>query len=843
MTDLTHVDQLGLQAQKVGNPLGIIRNPSGDVAVQAGEIFELSVTVTNDGIHSAIINIDITDSTDIVSQWCTSSRESLALNPGESSEVFFRIQVPTETLPGFYPYTLVIDAPKHYPEETPIRYPARLQVLSYVRETAEVSNPVLGIAPATTAASPMPLQAGDALALTVLVDNRCDRVDRFRLICPDLPAEWVKIIYPEGPQTGVVITSEALELNPGDTGQIQVLIQPPLDTDAGIYTPTIRLFSINNPELVLLEAVYLQILPIYQVDIELISLVSRVKNQSGWFELRLHNAGNTPRTLNLQVQNLDGEELCDYTLSPTQVHLLPHASTKVSLEVQPTQWWKRPFYGRPLNFALELEDAQQLPLANNRFQGALIWEPRPWWQLLLVVLTLFGTLVGIALLVWWLLTRPPARAEIISFAPATYTLKEADGRPIELNWTIKNPQTFNQLQLKGVSPDGVVMSGPFVYDFREGMPPELSHFCTLTEVLRCQQVPTDARKPGTYHFELSVSPQSEGVPQPMAAKTEAIVVQPFPPPQIQQFEPTKTTYTEPIGQGTETQPSEIYLNWKITQGKRTKAMLIGQGTDNASGTAPKLFDWTKVTLIGRGADNAPITAPQIFDFSRGIPESLKDYCHLDSQTLVCLKVPTGVQDAGIYTFELKVTPKPTQPNPPTEPSPIIQKTEPIQIKLGPVEIEEFKINGRIAKPKYVFALKDQNPLMMNVSWKVKGSKNTKVNLLPAPGTVALQGEKNLSFGPTSATQTLILQVTNAKGEQQNRSVVIETVAPPAPVAQAPEAPASAAANSSNTPAAAPSVDPNSAAAPAPPLPDPPGGIQPVPRDLNSPPPAELPPQF
>lgn len=86
------------------------------------------------------------------------------------------------------------------------------------------------------------------------------------------------------------------------------------------------------------------------------------------------------------------------------------------------------------------------PLANNRFQGALIWEPRPWWQLLLVILTLFGTLVGIALLVWWLLTRPPARAEIISFAPATYTLKEADGRPIELNWTIKilrNSSSFN----------------------------------------------------------------------------------------------------------------------------------------------------------------------------------------------------------------------------------------------------------------------------------------------------------------------------------------------------------------------------------------------------------------
>lgn len=819
MTDLTPVDQLGLQAQKVGNPLGIIRNPSGDVAIQAGEIFELSVTVTNDGIRSAIININITDPADIVSQWCTCSRESLALNPGESSEVFFRIQVPTETLPGFYPYTLVIDAPKHYPEETPIRYPARLQVLSYIRETAEVSNPVLGITPATTAAAPMPLQAGDALALTVLVDNRCDRVDRFRLICPDLPAEWVKIIYPEGPQVGVVVASEALELNPGDTGPIQVLIQPPLDTDAGIYTPTIRLFSMNNPELVLLEAVYLQVLPIYQVDIELISLVSQVKNQSGWFELRLHNAGNTPRILNLKVQNLDAEELCDYTLSPTQVHLLPHASAKVSLEVQPTKWWKRPFYGRPLNFALELEDAQQLPLTNNRFQGALIWEPRPWWQLLLVILTLFGTLVGIALLVWWLLTRPPARAEIVSFAPTSYTFKEAEGRPIELNWTIKNPHKFQQLQIKGVSPDGVVLSGPFVYDFQEGIPQELSHFCTLAEALRCQQVPTDARKPGTYRFELSLSPQPEGVPQPIAAKTEAIVVEPFPPPQIQQFGPTQPTYTEPVGQATQTGQPGIHLNWQITRSKGAK-----------------------VTLIGRKTDNTPVKAPQVFDLSQGIPKSLQKNCRWDAQTLICVNVPTGVQEAGTYIFELKVTPKPTQTDSPETP-PITQKTDPIQITPGPVQIQEFKINGRMAKPKYVFALKDQNPLQVNVSWKVRGGKNTKVNLLPAPGTVPPQGQATLSFGPTSATQTLTLQVTNAQGEQQNRSVVIETVAPPAPVAKAPEAPASAAANNQNAPATVPGAAPSATEAPVLPLPDPPGGIQPVPRDRNSPPPAELPPQF
>ncbi|WP_255801043.1 hypothetical protein [Acaryochloris sp. 'Moss Beach'] len=35
------------------------------------------------------------------------------------------------------------------------------------------------------------------------------------------------------------------------------------------------------------------------------------------------------------------------------------------------------------------------------------------------------------------------------------------------------------------------------------------------------------------------------------------------------------------------------------------------------------------------------------------------------------------------------------------------------------------------------------------------------------------------------------------------------------------------------------MDPNAAAAPAPPLPDPPGGIQPVPRDRNSPPPSRI----
>jgi hypothetical protein len=38
--------------------------------------------------------------------------------------------VPVEAVPGTYDYTFVVDAQQHYPEDTPLRHQARLQVIA-----------------------------------------------------------------------------------------------------------------------------------------------------------------------------------------------------------------------------------------------------------------------------------------------------------------------------------------------------------------------------------------------------------------------------------------------------------------------------------------------------------------------------------------------------------------------------------------------------------------------------------------------------------------------------------------------------------------------------------------
>ncbi len=409
------------QALTPGKPLSTIINPSGDFAIAPGSTFELCVTITNEGNQSALIDIFIDETSQPLRQWCVSPYERLALGRGQSSEVIFEIQVPLNTLPDSYNYMLVIDAQQHYPEDTPIQHQAKLQVLPFVQEAVRVSDPTFTLLPVTSSTAPALIPPGTALDVQVLVYNRSDRVDRFRLTCPDLARDWFTVIYPEGlPEVGLVRILDGLELNPGDNGQIQLLLNPPLDTWAGVYSPTVRLYSTNNPDLVLLDTVYLQVAPVYLLDVELVTLVGKVKDQSGLFELQLRNRSNTTREIILRAKSADGDDTCTYSLTPDRVRLLPAGSASVSLLIQPKKkWWGRPFYGRTFTFIVELEDTQQYALVNNRYQGTLIWEGRPWWHFLLVILGIVGLIGALIFLIWWLFFSPKPRPEIIEFSPAS----------------------------------------------------------------------------------------------------------------------------------------------------------------------------------------------------------------------------------------------------------------------------------------------------------------------------------------------------------------------------------------------------------------------------------------
>jgi hypothetical protein len=838
----SQVAEMIYQVQTPGNPLGTILNPSGEVAVRAGERFELSVTVANQGNVSALVDIFIDESSTLVRQWCRSPHERLALGAGQTSEVFFEFEVPVATAPGPYDYLLAIDAPQHYPEDTPILHQGRLQVLPLIQETRKGYDPTFTLQPTTSSIAPALVQPGTLLEISAIVHNRSDRVDRFRLTCPDLAVDWYRVSYPEGlPTAGIVVTADGLELNPGDRGEIQLAIAPPVDTRAGVYSPTVRLYCANQPDLVLLDVVYLQVLPIYLLNVELLTLVGRVRNRAGLFTLQLHNAGNTPRELVIYANSADGADWCTLTVTPARVQLQPGESQQVRLQVQPTQkWWRHSFVSRRLNFVVELEDVEQLPLTNTRFQGVLVWDGRPWWHLLLLILTILGTIGAIALLIWWFFPRPLAPPEIVEFAPASNAYQEANGEGVRLNWTIANPTQLQTLRLQGVSPDGVTISGPVEYDWRRGIPNTLRDYCAIEQELVCQNVPTDARQAGDYVFELSALGKRKN-DTPATRQTNTVRIEPIPLPQVVELAPTQPTYQEASTAADATpEPTagEILLNWTISHPDRIRELkLIGRAPD--------------------GTVNRPLTT---YDFSRGIPDALGELCAIASEGLRCENVPTNAREAGTYVFELTVIPQTSTEEPPT------QKTDPIKIEptVIPIEIVEFQVNGTDALPKYLIEVEPDEPILLTLSWQVEGGDDLKTELLPAPGTVATEGSVSYPLSQTPGSETITLQVTNAAGEQVSRSVTIETFStpPPEPIPLPPPPPPATAGSATTTvpvleppapssgaaPSAPGATSPPGAAEPSPspsqptPLPPPPGASPPIPPDRNSPPPAELPPQ-
>ncbi|HEY9864379.1 MAG TPA: hypothetical protein V6D21_09420, partial [Candidatus Obscuribacterales bacterium] len=92
----------------IAKPIALIINPSEDSSACAGEIFELRVTVTNQGNKGAVINIYIDETSGLLRQWCSHASESLALAENCSAEVVFYFAIPINATPENHSYLLVI---------------------------------------------------------------------------------------------------------------------------------------------------------------------------------------------------------------------------------------------------------------------------------------------------------------------------------------------------------------------------------------------------------------------------------------------------------------------------------------------------------------------------------------------------------------------------------------------------------------------------------------------------------------------------------------------------------------------------------------------------------------
>ncbi|MEH2401729.1 COG1470 family protein [Nostoc sp.] len=742
------------------NPLEVIINPPGIQFGMPGDTIQLYVVVINQGDQSAVIDLYFVfdEVFQNLTGWSSSPRESLALAPQQNSdEVTFEFQIAANALPGTYDYTLVVDSPLHYPQDTPITFPNQIKVLLKEQTAIRVNDPTFSISPNTKPNKPLIFNPSQLLQVEVIVDNRSYLVDRFRLSCPDLDDDWFTINYPatglEGP--GLVSDVSALELNPGTQGQILLKFHPPGDTLAGSYSPTIRLYSESSPDLVLLDLVYIQIPTNYHVDIELNTILGQVSRSLGKYELSLANQGNIVRELILILKSRDEEELYTYKFDPTEVRLLPNRTTTANLTVKPRPWWRRPWFGTGLvvNFQLDIKDEQNLPLPNTLPQGSLVWKPRPLWQFFLLLLAILGLIGGIGFIIWRILNPDPLRLENFSANNPRITEEEDE---VALKWDIHN---YQQLQKLVLTTKGSQPIQPITYDFSNGIPETLGKGsaneippCQVQEKqqLICSNVKTGVKTKGNYTFDLQAfyrngiqlfSPKNQVVSQTtqveIAEKKIAEVVG---------FQADKPLYTK--GQN-------ILFSWTIT-----RPLLLAQ-----------------IQIAGSADDGTSYGQQIAYKFNQGkiADPKVQKLCTQQNQQLRCTNIPLPANKAGNFAFQIKAfSNNGSQKN-------SLKKTDSkIEILPKPFKIISFRINGS-EQPNLV--LKEGE--FTTLSWRVEG-ENIQVKLLPYGNDVKPVDSRKLPVNQAFPPQ-IALQVNDISGKQQPQQkgfaiTVIKKVVPtPAPI--------------------------------------------------------------
>ncbi|MDY6896492.1 MAG: hypothetical protein SWZ49_00210, partial [Cyanobacteriota bacterium] len=548
------------------NPLVVNINPPGIQSGMPGDTIKIHVIVTNNGDKDAVINlfINLDDELQTLIGSPNSERQSISLSPNEySNEITFEFPIPVNASPGTYDYTLVIDSPEHYPQHTPINCPSQIKILFKEQTKIGLNDPTFFIKPSTNPNKPLIFKPGEPLQLEVQVINNSDRVDRFRLNCPDLDENWFTINYPKtGLESSGLTEVNALELNNKSQSTILLQLHPPIDALEGNYNPAIRLHSENYPDLVLLDLVYTQIPPNYRLDIELETILGQVSYRSGEYLLSIINQGNLIRDLIFSAKSRDEYEICKYNFDPTEVKLLPLGETEVKLKVKPKGWWRRPWLGggRTINFQVDLEDKQNYPLPNRQNQATLIWKSRPIWQFLLLLLLVLGLFGGVAFIIWRLLNPEPLKIESFTANNTANSLVIKQGKPVRLNWKIIKFNQLKQLQLIIKEPK----SNPSVRilcedNCREQLLQKNDRFsCTEEQnILTCNNYRTNIKALGEYSLELGALPKrkllSRRKNQPTAGKLK-VTVEPPPIAEVVNFEVINKKYT--IGEN-------ILFNWKI----------------------------------------------------------------------------------------------------------------------------------------------------------------------------------------------------------------------------------------------------------------------------------------
>ncbi len=720
-------------------PLKVILNPPTRLEGLPGESITLHISLINQGEQGATIDVFIDPVAQKLLPWCPSPKKRVALDPQQACEVSLLFEIPLEALPGNYPYTVVVDAPEHYPEDTPIHYPGNLEVL--VKERATVRSPKLtfSLNPATSPAQPLIVQPNQTQTLSVTANNHSSRVDRFRLYCLDLDKTWFTIRYPanELSEVGLVSNTDGLELNPGGQGTIIIEFHYPIDMPAGLYSPTLQLISDNDLEQVFLDLVYLEVKPKFHLNVELDTILGKVSHSPGQYRLTLTNHGNSIRELAVSASSRDETESCDYVCKPSSVYLLIGETATINLTIYPKHKWRRPFfgYGCELPFQINLQDIQALPTPEKLPMGSLIWKARPWWQFLLWLLVGVGALSGLGFLIWFMFFKPTPPPVLAEFKPDSASYME--GGRVRLNWTIANWTGLERLVIS--STKDRTASTPQVYSFRQGLPIELSRYCQIRDRnLTCANIDTGARLAGKYTFQLQI--ETKSAEKPIQQQLD-VVIQPKPLPQVASFVARQSQLEK---------RKPLTLNWNINNFSQ-----LGQ-----------------LQVIGQLEQGQP-TLLKTYDFQKQIPPELMQQCQTPvNETLSCTNVNIGLPTKpGNYAISLQPVSKGSQKQS------SLSKTIQVQLKATPLQIINFTLNNQSSEVNPSMFLKVGQVVTLN--WQVQGD-DIKVKLEPL-GDVPARGSRTLKA--TTNLSEIILTAETAQGQSVKRAFLIQVDTPaPIPIA-------------------------------------------------------------
>jgi hypothetical protein len=614
--------------QNTLTPLKAILNPPSRLEGFPGEIVTLHISLINQGDRGAVIDVFIEPVAPTPVRWCPPERKRVALDPQQGCEVSLPFDLPLDALPGSYPYTVVVDAPEHYPEDTPIQYSGHLEILVKDQPVVTLDQPDFWIRPTSSPEQPLQIQPGESQKLSIKVHNRTRRVDRFRISCPDLDEDWFTVQYPctDLREIGVLSDVDSLELNPDIQSEITVEFHYPMDMPAGLYAPTLQLLSENTPEQVRLDLVYVEVKPKLHLEVKLETLLGKASHRPGQYRLKLTNHGNLMRELAISAHSQSESDWCDYVCDPSTVMLLIDETAEIGIKVYPKRrWWRRPLFGRGLElpFQVEVQDLQALPIPEKMPTGQLIWKARPWWQFLVLLLAGVGSLTGVGFLIWWVFFKPsppPIVAEL-----KTDSSRYIEGDRVHLNWNIQNAEEVDQLMVTLIKDQ--TASKPQVYNFRNGLPTELDRLCQMdagrwpafgNRKLSCTNVDTGARLSGKYTFQLQIKPKSK---EQHVQKQLNVEIRPKPLPSVVNFAAKQLQLEK---------GKHLTLGWSLKNfSQLDQLQVMGQLT----GEMPKLL--------------------KSYDFKQDIPPELEKQCKLSvSETLTCSNVdlapPTKPGDYAIH---------------------------------------------------------------------------------------------------------------------------------------------------------------------------------------------------